>query len=337
MNSRYLPMDLRTSPHFSKGVSVEVIMRNVIYALVPIVVFSVYSFGWSVLLLFSSTTVSCLLTEHFFNRLASKENTLQDYSAAITGILLGLTLPPGFPLWMAGIGGFVSIALGKVIFGGLGFNLFNPALVGRAFLQAAFPMAITTWTQPLSPDRWDRWISTTLAFPFTKSMPDVVSGATPLSAMKFDHQLTAWTDLFWGRMAGSSGETCAALLLLGGIYLAARKMLDWRIPIGIFGSVFLWSSFFHWIHPSYPPPLFMLFSGGLMLGGIFMATDMVTSPVTPIGIWIYAALIGTLVVFIRWWGGLPEGVMYAILLGNALTPLLNRLTPQKVYGFRRKQ
>lgn len=336
MTTKFLQVNLRTSPHFEKEVTVVEIMRNVIYALLPIVAAAVYAFGLSAILLLFTTTVSCILTEHVACKVTTKENTLGDYSAAITGILLGLTLPPGFPLWMAAVGGVVSIALGKTLFGGLGFNVFNPALVGRAFLQAAFPVAITTFAEPFAADRFSRVISTTLTAPFMKPMPDGVTGATPLGAMKFDHQTTALYDLFWGNVSGSAGEACALLILLCGIYLALRKMLDWRIPIGIMLSVVIFSELFRLYDPSHPSSLFMIFSGGLMLGAWFMATDMVTSPVTPVGTWLFAFIIGFLVVIIRLFGGLSEGVMYAILIGNGLTPLLHAWTQPSVYGTRER-
>ena len=335
MKSRYLKMELRTSPHMAVGVGVEQIMRNVVYALLPIVAMAVYMFGLSALLLVLTTTLFALLAEHAACLVTGKENTLGDYSAAITGILLGLTLPPGLPLWMAAIGGGASIALGKTLFGGLGFNVFNPALVGRAFLQAAFPVAITTWSEPFAAHRFSETIPSTLTLPFLKALPDAASGATPLAAMKFDQQLTAGRDLFLGTVSGSAGETSALLILVCGVYLALRNMMDWRIPAGILATVFLLSSLFHWIDPGYPPPLFMLNSGGLMLGAVFMATDMVTSPVTPLGVWLFALLVGALTVVIRLWGGLPEGIMYAILMGNGVAPVLNLFTQPRVYGTRK--
>lgn len=335
MKSKYLDMELRTSPHLAVGVGVEQIMRNVVYALLPIVAMAVYLFGLSALLLVVTTLLSALLAEYAACRLGARENTLGDYSAAITGILLGLTLPPGFPLWMAAVGGVASIALGKTLFGGLGFNVFNPALVGRAFLQAAFPVAITTWSVPLAAHRFSEIIPSTLTLPFLKAAPDVASGATPLAAFKFEQQLTAGGDLLLGTVSGSAGETGAVLILLCGVYLAFRKMLDWRIPAGILATVFVLSAAFQWIDPAYPAPLFMLNSGGLMLGAVFMATDMVTSPVTPLGVWLFALLVGSLTVVIRLWGGLPEGIMYAILVGNGLAPVLNLFTQPRVYGTRK--
>lgn len=336
MTSKYLQMALRTSPHITRGVGVEVIMRNVVYALLPLVAMAVYNFGLSALLLVLVCTFSAIAAEYGAARFTGKPNTLGDSTAIITGLLLGLTLPPGFPLWMAALGGVVSILLGKIMFGGLGFNTFNPALVGRAFLQAAFPVAITTWNTPLATDRFRDLISTTLALPLIKAAPAVTTGATPLAALKFDHQLTPTWALALGTVSGSAGETSAVLILLGGLYLAWRKMLDWRIPVGILATVFLLSGLLHLIHRSYPPPLFMLVSGGLMLGAVYMATDMVTSPVTPLGVWIFALVIGSLTVIIRIWAGLPEGVMYAILIANGLTPLINLYTQPRIYGERIK-
>lgn len=332
MKSKYLDMELRTSPHLAKGLGVETIMRNVVYALLPLTAMAVYQFGLSALLLVLATTLSALATEQALCRFSGNRGTLGDYSAAITGLLLGLTLPPGFPLWMAVVGGFVSIALGKTLFGGLGCNIFNPALVGRAFLQAAFPVAITTWHAPFAAARFFAAIPASLTLPFLKAGADGISGATPLAALKFEGQFTSDTALFLGTVTGSAGETSALLILVCGGYLAGRRMLDWRIPVGILGTVFLLSAGFHWIDPANPPPLFMLNSGGLMLGAVFMATDMVTSPVTPLGIWLFAGIIGALTVVIRLWGGLPEGVMYAILVGNGLAPILNRYTQPRVYG-----
>jgi len=343
------PITVLTSPHLQDEVRTAEIMRNVVYALVPVVVVAVLTFGQSVLLLVEATVIACLVTEHLFCRLAGKPTTVGDWSAAITGIMLALTLPPGFPLWMGAVGGFVAIALGKALFGGLGFNAFNPALVGRAFLQAAFPVAITTWTPPGVVGRFAGCIPSTLAWPFLSPAPvdefvrraaiDGFSGATPLSLMKFGDATTVLPssmNLFAGAVAGSAGETSALIILVCGLYLAGRKMLDWRIPAGMLLSVFVFSGIFYLRDSAaYPSPVFMLFSGGLMFGAIFMATDMVTSPVTPKGVWIYAVFLGFMTVLIRLKGGLPEGVMYAILLGNAIIPLLNSVTQPRIYGGKR--
>ncbi len=324
---------ISSSPHINKGVGVDVIMRNVIYALLPVTVFAIYAFGINALLVILTSLIACVLTEHLLNKFSNRPSTIADGSAVITGLLLGLTLPPIFPLWMTFIGGVLAIALGKFVFGGLGYNAFNPALVGRAILQAAFPVAITTWHPAFLADRFTRVSESVLTFPFAKPVVDGISGATPLSAFKFDQVTTESADLAMGLISGSIGETSSVLIALGGLYLIARKMMNWRIPVAILGAVYVLSGILYWINPEiYPSPEFMLFSGGLMLGAVFMATDMVGSPITPLGVVIYGIFIGLLVVVIRIWGGLPEGVMYAILLGNALSPHIDRLIRPKVYG-----
>lgn len=338
-------IELRTSPHIKAAPTVEQIMRNVVYALLPIAAFAVWQFGLSALALILVVTASCLATEYVFSRSASRGNTLGDWSAVITGLLLALTLPPGFPLWMGAVAGFVAIALGKALFGGLGHNVFNPALVGRAFVQAAFPAAITRWTPAYAPDRFIEFIPSTFALPFmtppavdawSRQALDGFSGATPLAQWKFEGVMVDTTDLFTGMTAGSSGETAALLILLCGAYLALRGMMDWRIPAAVLlGAALTAGAFYLANGQHYPTPLFVLFSGGLMLGAVFMASDMVGSPVTPLGIWVYGLLIGFVTVIIRYFGGLPEGVMYAILLGNALSPLIEQLTQPRIYGARK--
>lgn len=326
-------LNISTSPHITKGLSTDVIMQHVVWSLVPVALFAVYAFGISALLVLVMSVCSCVLTEHFLCKLSKKESTVSDWSAVITGLLLGLTLPPVFPLWMTFCGGVISIALGKFIFGGLGYNVFNPALVGRAVLQAAFPVAITTWYPAFLDNRFSTIAASVLTFPLMEPAVDGTSGATPLAAFKFDQVTTNIPDLALGQVSGSTGETCAILILLGGIYLAARKMLNWRIPVAVLGSVVLLSAIFHLIDSNhYPSPAFMLFSGGLMLGAVFMATDMVASPITPLGVVIYGSIIGILVVVIRLWGGLPEGVMYAILLANAISPHIDTIIKHRVYG-----
>ena len=326
-------LNISTSPHITKGTSVNVIMQQVVYALLPATFFAVYSFGLNALLTIITAVVSCVLTEHFLCKASKKVSTVSDWSAVITGLLLGLTLPPIFPLWMTFVGGVIAIALGKFVFGGLGQNAFNPALVGRAVLQAAFPVAITTWQPAMSDNRFTSFHPSVLTFPFMTPVADGTSGATPLSAFKFDHITTHTTDLALGFTSGSTGETCAILILLGGLYLIARSMMNWRIPVAVLGSVFVFSGILYLIdNQLYPSPVFMLFSGGLMLGAIFMATDMVASPITPTGVLLYGAFIGILIVVIRIWGGLPEGVMYAILLGNAISPHIDNVLRLKVYG-----
>ena len=326
-------LEIHTSPHIASGASVDVIMRNVVWALLPVAAFAVYSFGLAALFTLVAAVLSCVLTEHFMCRATGAPTTVKDWSVTITGLLYGLTLPPALPLWMVVCGGVIGVAMGKFLFGGLGYNAFNPALVGRAFLQAAFPAAMTSWTPALAAERFTSLPASSLTFPFAAPQYDAVSGATPLSLFKFDGQLTETGDLLLGLTNGSSGETCALLILAGGIYLAARNMMNWRIPVSIFATVALLSWGFHLLDPAaYPPPGFMLFSGGLMLGAVFMATDMVASPITATGSVVYGILIGVLIIVIRLWGGMPEGVMYAILLANAVSPHIDWLIRPRVYG-----
>jgi electron transport complex protein RnfD len=326
-------LEIRTSPHISSGHSVDTIMFNVVLALLPATAFAVVAFGASAALTLGVAIASCLACEELACRIGRRESTLGDWSVVITGLLFGLTLPPGLPLWMVAVGGVVAVGLGKALFGGLGMNPFNPALVGRAFLQAAFPAAMTSWTPAFAEGRFLSLPASTLTMPFTRPVYDALSGATPLARFKFEGLPTDPADLALGLVGGSTGETCGVLLLLGGAYLIARNMMNWRIPAGLLGSVTLLSGVLHAALPGVcPSPLFMLFSGGLMLGALFMATDMVASPMTAIGCWLYGALIGLLVVVIRVWGGMPEGVMYAILLGNAVSPHIDRWIQPRVYG-----
>ncbi len=326
-------LEIRTSPHVLSGYSVDTIMFNVVLALLPTTAFALYAFGWMALLTLSVAVASCLLTERLACRLSGEGSTLGDWSVAITGLLYGLTLPPGLPLWMTAVGGVFGVGVGKALFGGLGMNPFNPALVGRAFVQAAFPAAMTTWTPGFQPGRFVSVPGSTLTLPFTEPAYDALSGATPLALWKFERQATDVADLALGFIGGSTGETSAVLILIGGAYLAARNMMSWRIPVALLGTVALASAALNGLDSeSYAPPLFMLFSGGLMLGAVFMATDMVASPITHRGCWIYGALIGAIIVVIRVWGAMPEGVMYAILLANAVSPLIDRLVRPTPFG-----
>jgi len=326
-------LTLSTSPFLHDSASTKWIMFQVIYALLPVIAAATFFFGLSALLLIAVSVMACLITERMFTKTRQQEaSSLKDGSAVITGILLALTLPPGFPLWMAFIGGVAAIGMGKMIWGGLGQNIFNPALLGRAFLQSAFPTAITTWSVP--DGRYFGLRGTNLALPFFQGESlDTVTTATPLALMKFQQEGTEWLSLLVGNTSGSLGETSAALLLLAGVYLGIRRVFDWRIPLSIILTVFLLSGVFYLINPErFPSPDFMLLSGGLLLGAVFMATDPVTSPYTSKGIWYFGFGIGFLVVLIRLFGGLPEGVMYAVLLMNSVTPLLNKFTRRRVYG-----
>jgi electron transport complex protein RnfD len=321
-------LQIAASPHLKGTDSTERIMWTVVITLLPVVVGAVWFFGLGALLVVAATTIGAVLTE----RVLGPGGSLRDGSAAITGLLLGLTLPPGFPLWMALLGGIIAIGIGKLVFGGLGQNVFNPALIGRAFLQAAFPTAITTW--PAVSQGWTTLYASNFAIPLAQAnSADVITAATPLGLMKFEHTTTNAASLFMGQVGGSVGETSALLILLGGAYLAWKRYLDWRIPVSILATVALFATVLHAIDAQrFPDAAFMLFSGGLMLGALYMATDLVTSPITHKGAWIFGIGIGLLVVLIRIWGGLPEGVMYAILLMNAVVPALNRLTQPAVFG-----
>lgn len=324
------------SPHLVAPLSTARIMWTVCASLLPVVGAAAWWFGISALLVLAAAVGGACAAERVFGR----KGTLRDGSAVLTGLLLGLSLPPGFPMWMAFVGGAVGIALGKMVFGGLGQNVFNPALLGRAFLQAAFPVVITTWARHhqgflvLAGD--------TLALPFMTPQPlDGTTSATPLGLLKFEGKGTGLLDLFIGRTGGSLGETCDLAILAGGAWLAALGLLAWRVPVAIFASVAALSTLLHAVLPSdgayrCGDALTMLGSGGLTLGAVYMATDPVTSPITKRGAWIFGAGIGGLVVLIRVFGGLPEGVMYAILIMNALVPLIDRATQPRVFGTGRK-
>jgi H+/Na+-translocating ferredoxin:NAD+ oxidoreductase subunit D len=314
------------APHIRSQDSVPRIMWHVVASLVPVVVAATWFFGVSALLQIATATIAAVLTE----RATGKGGAIADGSATITGLLLGLTLPAGFPLWMTALGAAFAIVFGKQVWGGLGQNVFNPALVGRAFLQAAFPVAITTWPSPgggfftLQGDLF--------AIPLTHPLPNAVTSATPLGALKFEGKGTGLADLIIGNTGGSIGETASLVILAGGLYLAWRGYLNWRTPVSIMLTVMALSAIIHFADAAKPDALFMAFSGGLILGAVYIATDPVTSPITNLGKWVFGAGIGILVVVIRIWGGLPEGVMYAILFMNALTPFINRATQPRVFG-----
>lgn len=319
---------LTASPHIHAGDSVATIMWNVVGALVPMIVAATWFFGISALLVIAGATAGALLTERMFG----PGGTLRDGSAVITGILLGLTLPAGLALWMAFLGGAFAIGFGKLLFGGLGYNIFNPALLGRAFLQAAFPVAMTTWPTPGG--SWTALKGDNFAVPMLSGHIDAITAATPLGLMKFEGKATESVALAFGNVGGSLGETSAIIIILCGAYLALRGYLNWRIPTSIILTVGGLSALLHLANPRHPTAAFMCLSGGLMLGAVFMATDIVTAPVTNVGRWIFGFGIGAVVVVIRVWGGLPEGVMYAILLMNALVPFINRATQPRVFGTR---
>lgn len=316
------------SPHVKAADSTPKIMWHVVFSLLPVIAASAWFFGISALLVVATATGMALLTE----RAVGRGGTLADGSAVITGILLGLTLPAGMPLWMVALGSAFAIGFGKAVWGGLGQNVFNPALLGRAFLQAAFPVAITTW--PAVGGSFLTLKGDLFALPFLHPVSNAITSATPLGLLKFEGKGTSLLPLMTGNTGGSVGETAALIIVAGGLYLAWRQYLNWRTPVSILLTVAVLSTVLHFVDAKRPDAMFMLFSGGLMLGAVYMATDMVTSPITNLGKWVFGAGIGVLVVVIRVWGGLPEGVMYAILFMNALTPFINQATQPRVFGTR---
>lgn len=329
--SESVPLAIAPSPHVHATLTSTRMMYEVLAASLLVLGYATWLFGLSAPLVVASAVAGALLAEWLVTREAHGAKRVADGSAALTGVLMGLTLPPSMPLWMAVMGGAVSIFLGKAIWGGLGRNVFNPALVGRAFLQAAFPTAITTWTAPV--EHWWQLQPSNLAMPFMKSSVDLITTATPLGLSKFDHKGTELALLFTGNTAGSLGETSALLLVVCGVWLASRRIFDWRLALSPVLTVAVFAGILHAVKPeTWPTPWFMVLSGGLLFGAVFMATDPVTTPLTPRGAWIFGLGVGVLVVLIRLFGGLPEAVMYSILLMNATTPLVNRFTQPRTFG-----
>jgi electron transport complex protein RnfD len=317
---------IQSSPHLKEKDSVPKIMYSVIISLLPAAFASVYFFRLRAVILLLSCIAASIATEALFLWVRKMPlHSLYDGSAVITGIILAMTLPPSLPLELAIIGAVVAIGIGKQVFGGLGHNIFNPALVGRAFLQTAFPVAMTTWIPPVM------------------MKVNTATFATPLGNLKFQDAiaqgtLTSLKELFWGNVGGCLGETSAVALILGGLYLLFRRSIDWRIPVGIIVSLCIFTGIFWLANPGkYASPLFHILAGGLIIGAFFMATDMVTSPISPLGSWIYALGIGLVIGLIRLFGGYAEGVMYSILFMNAFVPLLNRYTRPRILGERRKK
>jgi len=294
------------SPHIRAREDVRTIMSDVIFALSPALFASIFFFGWRALLIVSVSIFSSIASEFFWQRLWRKKITVGDLSCVVTGMLLAFVLPPSSPLWMVAIGGFVAIILGKQIFGGLGYNPFNPALVARAILLASWPVYMTTWTRPF----------------------DALTTASPLGIVKMqlDQRLPSYLQMFLGNRAGCLGEISVLALLLGAVYLLYRKQITLHIPISYIGTVGLASFLFK------RDPLFSIMAGGLILGAFFMATDMVTSPLTRSGKLVFGAGCGLLTVLIRFKGGFPEGVCYSILIMNMLTPMIDKITEPKVFG-----
>ncbi|NLG83289.1 MAG: RnfABCDGE type electron transport complex subunit D [Firmicutes bacterium] len=306
------------APHLRAPTDVTRLMTAVLLALLPAAVAAVYFFGWRALAVMVVSVVTAVLVEFLCVKAAGRKFVM-DGSAVITGLLLAMVIPPDVPLWMPVIGSGFAIAVGKQIFGGLGYNPLNPALLGRALLLVSWPTIMTTW----------RWPNGALAWAGEKAA--AVATATPLYLAKsgtlarLGLEIPYW-QLFWGNRAGSLGETSVLALLLGGLFLIAMKVIDWRIPLSYLGSVVVLALVFG------ENPLFNLLTGGLMLGAFFMATDYVTSPLTKRGRAIFGLGCGLLTMLIRRYGGYPEGVCYAILIMNATVPLLERATLPRRFG-----
>jgi electron transport complex protein RnfD len=325
------------SPHIGGPFSTRQIMVDVIIALVPAIVAACWFFRKYAMVLLPTCIISCVITEWVCNLIRRRENpfeSLGDFSAGITGIILAMSLPPAIPFWAAIIGSAFSIAIGKMVFGGLGANVFNPAMAGRAFLTASFGILMTTWTVPATINA---------ALPkVSASSPDAVTQATPLAWSKraikereTQPQETAGPaafvneqlkNLFLGSTSGCLGETSKAALLLGAFYLLLRKVINWRISLAVLLSAFVFASFGYLANPAaYISPVTQLLTGGIFFGAFFIATDPVTAPLTNTGAWLFGAGIGALTILIRVVGEYPEGVMYAVLIMNGFTPLIDRL------------
>lgn len=328
------PIIVSASPHVHSDRTARRLMYDVVLALVPAFLVCLYLFGLSALLTMATAIISCLAFEAIIQRyLLKTEVTIGDGSALLTGMLLAFNLPAGIPLWMIAAGSLVAIGIGKLSFGGLGFNIFNPALVGRVFLLVSFPVQMTRWPTAVENNT---------------SLVDAVTGETPLGLIKegvrmgenmseISARLPSGMDMFLGLTGGSLGEMSALALLLGGLYLIARKVISWHIPVAVLAAIGIMSGIFWWIDPElYASPLIHLLSGGAILGAFYMATDLVTSPVTRKGMVVFALGIGVITVVIRLWGSYPEGISFAILIMNAFVPLINKAFKPRRFGSRIK-
>lgn len=306
-------------------------MYGVIIALVPALLVSFLYFGIGSAIVCATSVIACVVFEWAITKyILKKQPTVTDGSAILTGLLLGFNLPSNLPIWIILIGALVAIGIGKMTFGGLGCNPFNPALVGRCFLLVSFPAQMTSWPVPGQLLKYT----------------DAVTGATPLALMKEaiktgnvdklnelpDSLALLLGDPANGLGAGTIGEVCALALIIGLIFMLWKKIITWHIPISIIGTVFVLSGLLWLCGGSYPNPVAELLSGGLMLGAIFMATDYVTSPMCAKGQLIYGVCIGLLTIVIRYWGSYPEGMSFAILIMNAFTPLINTYVKPKRFG-----
>jgi len=317
------------SPHVHTGQSVPKLMYGVIAALLPALAVSTFYFGIGMIVITLVSVVSCVLFEYLFQKyLLKSAPTHLDGSAALTGLLLAFCLPANLPWWMVMIGALVSIGIAKITFGGLGNNIFNPALVGRVFLFISFPAAMTAYPEP---GQWWKYMdATTGATPLGKMSESL---ANNMSVSEIMASMPSNLDMFLGKMHGSAGEVAAFALLLGLVYMLWKKIITWHIPVVILLTVFAFTGVLNFANPEkFPSPVFHLLTGGLMLGAIFMATDYVTSPMTIKGMIIYGIGIGVITVLIRSFGAYPEGVQFAILLMNGFTPLINKYVKPKRFG-----
>jgi electron transport complex protein RnfD len=326
--TRFENITVAPAPHISRPVWTYQVMIDVIIGLVPAMAAAGYYFRIHALILIGTCVISCVVTEWLCNLILKRPNSLGDFSAVVTGLILALSLPPGLPVWAAVIGSAFSIAIGKMVFGGLGANIFNPAMVGRAFLTACFGMLMTTWMVPATIDSKMPKIA-------PENMLHARTQATPLGwskiaikdrngAKRFHEEQFKATVV--GEVGGCLGETSAIALLIGGLYLLIRRTINIHIPLAVLLSAFVFAGIAYLIDSdAYMEPLFHLTSGGMLLCVFFIATDPVTAPLTRRGMWIYGLGVGTITMLIRTVGGYPEGVMYSVLLMNAVTPLIDRL------------
>ncbi len=317
---------ISTSPHINSKETTHKIMRDVIVALSPAIMAALIMFGFKALLVLVTSVCACLIFEYFMSKSLGLGNTASDLSAVVTGILLALNLPATMPLWMVIIGAFMAIGVAKMAFGGIGKNIFNPALVGRVFLFISFPVQMTTWVKPHVLDFFN---------------VDATTSATPLNVLKHitenDIFSPEYMNLFLGNIGGSMGETSALAILLGLFWLLKEKIISWHIPVYYIGSFLLCMLITQLITGNVRfDVLSHLLSGGLLLGAVFMATDYTTSPMTKNGKIIFAIGCGILTYVIRVFGAYPEGVSFAILIMNAFVPLIDKYNIQYVYGTRRK-
>ncbi len=323
-------LSVALSPHEKSTESINRLMYDVIIALLPAFAVAVYFYGMGALIITLISVISALIFEYLITKfLLKRPATVMDGSAALTGLLLAFNVPSNLNPWLVVLGAFVAIGIAKLSFGGLGNNVFNPALVGRVFLLISFPVQMTSWPEPIA-NRMKYLDAITGATPLAQLKEGIKGGETVTQVME---KLPSHMDMFMGHMGGSLGEVSAAALLIGLVYLLIRKVITWHIPITILATVFAFEGILWLTNPDvYADPVFHLLSGGIMLGAIFMATDYVTSPMNTRGMVVYAIGIGLLTIIIRNWGAYPEGVSFAILIMNAFVPLINQYIKPKRFG-----